>query len=1017
MMTRPYCCRLLFSVLSVAMFAIVTCDCRAATVQLDFSEAGGGLAYRISDSDAGTYTSTAKGTPRSGYDGDRGGGLRNDSSQGENDQTWTFTISGLNPKFKVVRFGTGWITAVGSSTFKLDLSQGATSKSVEGLGASSTSNDQLRLIGDFGNSPTFKVMIDEQGACDAAVLQLVGLTITVADAANTKAAIAAVKSEKLEPKPTAIVRTPVAVDRTPIAIDPLTELANDYNREYSHIAAEIGNKGWHKKVAHQTLRPESLILDADNDPADVVLRRTRALLDHLQGLKNAPNLDAEAKQLATLEAEVAKVSVSDSKARYALYEQICNLRRKIAFANPLLKGMDQIAFLTHHMAYYGHICDQYIGHNQKPGGRLYVLDKPFGEKPEVKDLLDGVVVSNGRLKGKQLEGGSFLSLELSFDGRTALFAWTQATAPADLHGKWPTIRKDCYNELWTEDAAFHIFSFDLKTKRLTQLTDGKHNDFDPCFLPNGRIAFISERRGGYGRCHPRPVPTYTLYSMRADGSDIIPLSYHETNEWHPSVDNAGMIVYSRWDYVDRDSDAAHHIWLAYPDGRDPRSYHGNYPISRNSRPWAEQSCRAIPGSHRYIAVATAHHGQNYGPLIQIDHQVPDDRAYSQVKRITPETPFPESERRKRDPKAQRYSTPWPLSEDFYLCVYDGGGKHFGLYLVDSFGNRELLHRDPNVPCLDPIPVRARPVPPNILAKTKQAAEDRTDNDDPRATVSVVNVYDADQPWPEGTKIESLRIVELFPKTTPMRDSPRIGVASQSLARGVLGTVPVESDGSVYFETPVGLPFYFQALDERGLAVQTMRSATYVHRGEQMTCQGCHEPKHRAMAPRPTVSLAPRPTVPLAMRREPSKIVPEMSGSNPVSFPILVQGVLDKKCVACHEKEEKAPSLSGEKFTSNGWSQSYAALHQFGWYKQGGNGAIRGNKTSYSIPGQIGARASKLFALLEKGHHDVKLTPEELRRITLWIDCNSNFYGAYYKTGDQARGKLVIPKVSDQYGNN
>ncbi|MDP6526266.1 MAG: hypothetical protein QGH15_18805 [Kiritimatiellia bacterium] len=783
------------------------------------------------------------------------------------------------------------------------------------------------------------------------------------------------------------------------------ERPKERDDEYVHLLAELKNKGWHNKVAKQTLRPESLILSGDRDPTDVVLRRTEALLNHLIGLDNAPSLDAEAKQLATLKEQVTKVPVTDTKARNTIYEQVCVLRRKIAFANPLLKGLDQLIFLTHHMAYYGHICDQYIGHNQKVGGGFYLLDKPFSDQPEVKDMLEGVTVDSGRMKGKALEGGSFISLELSFDGNTALFAWTQAAAPPGIHSKWPTIRKDCYHELWTEDAAFHIFSLDLKTRRLTQLTDGQHNDFDPCFLPNGRIAFISERRGGYGRCHPRPVPTYTLYSMRPDGSDIICLSYHETNEWHPSVDNDGMILYSRWDYVDRDSDVAHHIWLTYPDGRDPRSYHGNYPKRRNSRPWAEQSARAIPGSPRYIAVSTAHHGQNYGPLIQIDHQVPDDGACSQVKRITPEAPFPESERGKRDPKARRYGTPWPLSEDFYLCVYDGAGHHFGLYLVDSFGNRELLHRDPTVPCLDPIPLRPRPVPPNIPAKTTQAAEDRRGKDFP-ATISVVNVYDAELPWPEGTKIKALRIVELFAKTAPMNGDPRIGIAAQSLARGVLGTVPVESDGSAYFEAPLGVPIYFQALDERGLAVQTMRSATYVHQGEQMTCQGCHEPKHRA--------IPPRTTVPLAMRRAPSKIVPEMSGSYPVSFPVLVQPMLDKKCVACHAKEKKAGELSGTKFSGHGWSQAYAALGKFAWFKQGGNGAIRGNKTSYSIPGQVGARASKLFAILEKGHYDVKLTPEELRRITLWMDCNSNFYGAYYNTADQARGKIIIPKLSDQF---
>ncbi len=353
------------------------------------------------------------------------------------------------------------------------------------------------------------------------------------------------------------------------------EVAKERQREHGHLKAELSNKAWHRRVAAQALRAEALILDTDRDPADIVLRRTGALLSHLCGLDNAPNLDAESKQLAALAEQVASVPVNDTQARDACYEALCELRRKIAFANPLLENLDRIALLTHHMAYYGHICDQYIGHNQRPGGGLYVLHDPFGAQPKVQNLLDGVTVAAGPMRGRQLTDGSFLSLELSFDAKTMLFAWTQAVAPEGLHSKWPVIRKDCYNELWKPEAAFHIFSFDLEKQKLVQLTDGRHNDFDPCFLPSGRIAFVSERRGGYGRCHPRPVPTYTLYSMRADGSDIIPLSYHETNEWHPSVSNDGMILYSRWDYVDRDSNIAHHLWVTYPDGRDPRSYHGN----------------------------------------------------------------------------------------------------------------------------------------------------------------------------------------------------------------------------------------------------------------------------------------------------------------------------------------------------------------------------------------------------------------------------------------------------------
>jgi len=785
--------------------------------------------------------------------------------------------------------------------------------------------------------------------------------------------------------------------------------AAEMQREYDSLKKDIANRKWFDKIAKQTLRSESLIAESDRDPADVVLRRTEALLKHLGALDKPPKLDAEAAQLAALKAKLAKTPAKDAEARRERYQELCKLRRKIALANPLL-NFDKITFLTHNMAYYGHICDQYIGHNQRPGGGLYVLQDPFGDKPKVRDLLDGVTVAGGSMKGKKLSGGSFISLELSFDAKTILFAWTQAAAPEGLHKKWPVIKTDCYKELWTPEAAFHIFSLDLEKQRLVQLTEGRHSDFDPCFLPGGRIAFISERRGGYGRCHPRPVPTYTLYSMKADGSDIIPLSYHETNEWHPSVGNDGMIIYSRWDYVDRDSDVAHHIWVTYPDGRDPRNYHGNYPKRRESRPWAEQSIRAVPGSKRFIGLATAHHGQNYGPIIRIDHQVPDDGACSQVRRVTPETPFPEAARRKRDPAAQRYSTPWPLSEDFYLCVYDSQGKHFRLCLVDSFGNRELLYCDDKVPCLDPIPLRRRATPPILRPRTTAAIEDRKANGDAKATIFVLNVYDAELPLPKDTVIKEMRIIELFPKTTPMVGSPRIGIAAQSLARGVLGTVPVESDGSAYCQAPVGVPVYFQLLDENGCAVQTMRSDTYVHRGEQMACQGCHEAK--------MLAHSNRRRNPLALKRAASKIKPEMSGSNPVLFPVLVQPVLDKKCIPCHTKEKakgkKTPDLRGDKFVGSGWSQAYSTLSRYSWYKSGGNGAIRQNKTSFSIPGQIGAQGSKLYPMLKKGHNKVKLTPAELRRITLWLDCNSVFYGSYHETKRQARGEVIVPKPSDQY---
>jgi len=78
-------------------------------------------------------------------------------------------------------------------------------------------------------------------------------------------------------------------------------------------------------------------------------------------------------------------------------------------------------------------------------------------------------------------------------------------------------------------------------------------------------------------------------------------------------------------------------------------------------------------------------------------------------------------------------------------------------------------------------------------------------------------------------------------------------------------------------------------------------------------------------------------------------------------------------------------------------------------KQGGNGGINKNQRSYSIPGKEGFRVSNLYKMfVENKHQGIQLTKEELRRITAWVDCNSNFYGAYLQTKEQAEGKVVKP---------
>jgi len=224
---------------------------------------------------------------------------------------------------------------------------------------------------------------------------------------------------------------------------------------------------------------------------------------------------------------------------------------------------------------------------------------------------------------------------------------------------------------------------------------------------------------------------------------------------------------------------------------------------------------------------------------------------------------------------------------------------------------------------------------------------------------------------------------------------------------VLGTVPVETDGSAHFIVPARRELFFQALDEHGLAVTSMRSATQLQPGEHLNCVGCHASKPQA--PRaPTGS-------PLALRRAPSRLQADVDGTHPFSYPRLVQPVLDRNCVACHAKSpDKAPRLDAAPvpYGRGRFFASYLSLTpKFGFYNYGGKN-FSDEKWYRTTPGEFGARASRLYALLQAGHHDVKLSPEDWHCLTVWLDSCSLFYGVYEKAGGEAqlRGEVAEPSL-------
>ncbi len=807
-------------------------------------------------------------------------------------------------------------------------------------------------------------------------------------------------------------------------------------REWVSLHRDLRRREHFARLADQTVHPQALIHPEDRDPVDIVLRRTEALWADLQRMPDGPDLSDLGQELEAMLESGRGIDPEDRSARETLFEQVRQLRRRIAFSNPLL-DFDRLLFLKRHRATFNHMCDQYYGIHANPGGRLdlrapemvnqaaeqldfarggglFILEDPFGPEPQVTDVLAESVVQSGRLRGQRLDTGAFLSPDLDFDGQRIAFAYVacQGDRAHDYH-------VDPTRGHWQPGWCYHLFSVHADGSDLKQLTEGTFNDFDPCWLPNGRIAFISERRGGYLRCG-RVCPVYTLFDMAADGSDIACLSFHETNEWHPSVTHDGRIVWTRWDYVDRHGVTAHKPWITTLDGRDPRPLHGNY-SERRLRPDMVLDVRAIPGSRKYVATAAPHHGQAFGSLLLIDPQILDDDAMGPLRRLTPEEGFPETQG-----GGHSYGNPWPLSENYHLCVYDVAMSNpalgfqgrdyvrgdYGIYLVDAFGNRELIYRDPEISSQSPIPLRPRPRPPVMHEVSARGPETNpatrpTPGPQPseaEGTLAVLNVYDSLLPWPEGTRIQQLRVVQVFPMSVPSGGPPhetgfRIRGAEDSVVpvRHVLGTVPVEADGSAYFTVPAHRSLFFQALDEQGLAVQSMRSATHVQAGEQLTCLGCHERNH-ASPPLPH-------ELPLALRRPPSRLTPDVEGSRPFSYPQLVQPVLDRNCGECHaENADRAPNLGREPITRR-WYASYANLvPEWGFYDYGND--------YRTFPGRFGARASRLLELLQNDHHGLELSPEDLHRITLWLDMSSMFYGVYEREGGEAqlRGEFAWPTL-------
>ncbi|MCX6912015.1 MAG: discoidin domain-containing protein [Verrucomicrobia bacterium] len=677
-------------------------------------------------------------------------------------------------------------------------------------------------------------------------------------------------------------------------------------------------------------------------------------------------------------------------ARRSLYFRTRWAIREMALANPLL-GFDTLLFVKRAPTMFPHMSDQFYGWWSRPGGGVCVLSGFKSGEPQVRCLTSDMPI------------GNFMGPDLSFDGKKLLFA------ACTFHPELADERNKADKSRVPEDAFYHIFQMNIDGSGRRQLTHGKYDDFDPRYLPGGDIVFLSTRKGtavqcsqwfsdatrtadrpdSYVRCggdNYRPVPVFTLHAMDAAGTNLRPLSAFENFEWAPSVADDGRILYTRWDYIDRFNGHFFSLWSANQDGTNPQLVYGNYTV----KPQVKLEARSIPGSSKLVFTASAHHSICGGTLCLLDRNRGTE-GDAPLTRLTPEVPFPETEAN----GDHYYANPWPLSEEYFLVgwadqklpphcrVTDQRNppNAMGLYLLDAFGNQELICRDPEISCVSPIPIAPRPQPPTqpAVAALNNAQEGR---------LFVQDVYIGLDGVPRGS-VKQLRLVAVVPKVQPQMNTPVLGISAEDPGKFVLGTVPVEPDGSAYFRVPSGLPLFFQALDASGAAVQTMRTLTYAMPGQTLACVGCHE--HRDSTP-----PAGKPA--LAVLRQPSKPTPGPAGSWPLRFDQLVQPVLDRHCLECHRADGKDAEAAKLNLAP---TNAYQALLAFG------NADLKAQafERDRSVPNQAVAASSKLWKLLTQpdGHQKVKLDADSLSRLATWMDTYAHRLGSF---SEQQERELV-----------
>jgi len=818
---------------------------------------------------------------------------------------------------------------------------------------------------------------------------------------------------------------------------------NIIDLDYTRQASE---RGLHRSI--RALKEESV---------NVLSRAENLLNEVAEKGTNAHRKNAEKSFLKMKKAAAELQESSDLLTVREKYIELRNLGREVVMQNPDF-DFKQVAFALHYgFDDFGNITNGGKSYVIKPGGDIYIKDG-FNPSGSLTALIDG-----------QLGPGHTRGYELHYDADRILFSF----APQPRYYQV---------ELWESDQGFddkvygmstpnNLYEVDIQSGEISQLTnDPLHIDLEPTYLPNGDIVFCSDRGEFGSQCSGNYFQNKRIvnrYRMSPDGTNVTAISNNKDFDRYNHVLDNGQLIFTRWEYQERHLYQVHNVWVSKPDGSMADAIYKEH-INGES-PMALRDTRQIYGTDKLISIGCGHHEWEQGAVIVIDPNVGTNDPNGMTI-VTPNISKREGGIGKGKIPAGGgvpdngglYQQPFALSETSFLVAFSYNypkaythGFNFGLYYIDVFGNKELIHRDPVLSVWYPTALKKRPVPPVI--------PDAVGKED-YASIYMTNIYQGMEDVKPG-EIKYIRIghhtewpaaqVDDQPHNynhlhyTPSGSWSRtLGMSTWSPAR-VIGTVPVEEDGSAYFKVPSDVPVYFQALDENKLEVRRMRSFITFGKGETRGCTGCHETRDEA-----PMALN---YIPKALKREPSQPKPPSWGDTTLpDYEDHIHEIFANNCVSCHGVDNPAAGLEFSSRRVDGYYQAYRTL--FGLnatdptpvqelkafeltFGEGHNVVV--NKEALvkmernEYPGQLitisnkfsdasvtkvrefGSGNSKLTQVLLSESHQkkVKLSEEEWEKLVTWIDVNAPYWGSFVDKEPARNGgtpKRVKIKIGEPF---